>query len=134
MDNTEEIDMFEHIEDLPQEVQAIIEEHTRTWEEKDGTITHSFTHFTLNADDHPLLKRFHRPGEEKRGVAILRPEYYDDWLSSTNPEFARVLIELRTETELQAFAAPKVALDDDEVKDAEPPSPEPQSAPQASLF
>lgn len=105
----------------------------RTWEEKDGTITHSFTHFTLNADDHPLLKRFHRPGEEKRGVAILRPEYYDDWLSSTNPEFARVLIELRSETELQAFAAPKAPLEDD-VEDAEGPALTTQVAPQASLF
>jgi len=79
----------------------------RTWEENDGTITNSFTHFTLNADDHPLLRRFHRQGEEKRGVAILRPEHYDDWLGSTNPEFARVLIELRPEAELFAFAAPK---------------------------
>lgn len=106
----------------------------RTWEEKDGTITNSFTHFTLNADDHPLLKRFHRPGEEKRGVAILRPEHYDDWLSSTNPEFARILIELRPEAELRAFTAPKQSLDDDDVEDPEGPSVEPQSVAQASLF
>lgn len=106
----------------------------RTWEEKDGTIAHSFTHFTLNADDHPLLKRFHRPGEQKRGVAILRPEYYDDWLSSTNPEFARVLIELRSEADLRAFATPKPAAYADNVEDAEAPSPESHSIPQASLF
>lgn len=105
----------------------------RTWEEKDGTITHGFTHFTLNGDDHPLLKRFHRPGEEKRGVAILRPEYYDDWLSSTNPEFARVLIELRAEKELRAFGAPKIVLDDD-LEDAESPGAEQQSALQSTLF
>lgn len=66
------------------------------------------THFTLNADDHPLLKRFHRPGEEKRGGAILRPEHYDDWLSSTNPEFARALIELYPADELYAQQAPKL--------------------------
>jgi putative SOS response-associated peptidase YedK len=94
----------------------------RTWQEQDGTVTNSFTHFTLNADDHPLLRRFHRPGEEKRGVAILRPEHYDDWLSSTNPEFARVLIELRSEDELHAFAAPKQKVDEDDVVDAEGPA------------
>lgn len=94
----------------------------------------SITHFTLNADDHPLLKRFHRPGEEKRGVAILRPEHYDDWLSSTNPEFARVLIELRSEAKLQAYAAPKQAMHSDDVEDAEGPPVKAQTAPQASLF
>jgi putative SOS response-associated peptidase YedK len=106
----------------------------RSWEEKDGSIANSFTHFTLNADDHPLLRRFHRPGEEKRGVAILRPEHYDDWLSSTHPEFGRVLIELRSETELRAFAAPKIELADDDVADAEGPSAESQTHLQASLF
>lgn len=107
----------------------------RTWQEKDGTVTNAFTHFTLNADSHPLLNRFHRPREEKRGVAILRPEHYDDWLSSTNPEFARVLIELRSEVELRAYAAPKLEVDDDDgVEDADGPSPESKTTPQASLF
>lgn len=82
----------------------------RTWEEEDGTISNAFTHFTLNADDHPLLRRFHRPNEEKRGVAILRPEHYDDWLSSKNPEFARALIELWRPEELNAYPAPKTNL------------------------
>lgn len=79
----------------------------RTWQEEDGTVTNSFTHFTLNSDEHPLLRRFHRPGEEKRGVAILRPEHYDDWLSSKHPEFARALIELYRPEELTAYHAPK---------------------------
>lgn len=106
----------------------------RSWQEKDGSTTNSFTHFTLNADDHPLLKRFHRAGEEKRGVAILRPEHYDDWLSSKNPEFARVLIELRSAAELHAYAAPKQSEGENDVEDAEGPSPESQTIPQASLF
>lgn len=79
----------------------------RTWEETDGSIANSFTHFTLNSDEHPLLRRFHRPNEENRGVAILRQENYDDWLSSTNPEFARALIELYRPEELEAYPAPK---------------------------
>ena len=100
----------------------------RTWQEKDGSITNSVTHFTLNADDHPLLRRFHRPGEEKRGVTILRPEYYDDWLSSTNPEFARVLIELRSAAELRAFAALKRRQVDDDVEEAVGPVQAPEQA------
>lgn len=80
----------------------------RTWEEEDGSLVHAFTHFTLNADDHPLLNRFHSDAE-KRGVAILRPEHYDDWLSSKNPEFARALIELYPAGELDAQPAPRKA-------------------------
>lgn len=106
----------------------------RSWEEKDGTVSHSFTHFTLNADDHPLLKRFHRAGEEKRGVAILRPEHYDDWLGSKNPEFARVLIELHSEVELRTYPAPKQAVVSDDFEDAEDMPTPSQSNQQASLF
>lgn len=83
----------------------------RTWEEPDGSVINTFTHFTLNADDHHLLNRFHRAGKEKRGVAILRPEHYDDWLSSQNPEFARALIELYRPEELKAYAAPRTKAD-----------------------
>jgi putative SOS response-associated peptidase YedK len=79
----------------------------RTWEE-DGTISYSCTHFTLNSDDHLLLRRFHRPNEEKKGGAILRSEHYDDWLSSNNPEFARALIERYRPEELTAFKAPRL--------------------------
>lgn len=78
----------------------------RTWKEEDGSIVNTFTHFTLDANDHPLLKRFHSD-EEKRGVAILRPEHYDDWLGSTNQEFARALIELYPAEKLSAQPAPR---------------------------
>lgn len=78
----------------------------RTWKEEDGSTVNAFTHFTLDANAHPLLSRFHSD-EEKRGVAILRPEHYDDWLSSINPGFARTLMELYPEDELSAQPAPK---------------------------
>ncbi|MYM30668.1 hypothetical protein GTP58_20250 [Duganella sp. CY15W] len=82
----------------------------RTWEDKDGTVKNTFNHFTLNANEHPLLKRFHLD-KEKRGVAILRPEDYDDWLSSTNPEFARALVQLYPAELMRARPAPKHAKD-----------------------
>lgn len=47
---------------------------------------------TLNADQHPFVKRFHRPGDEKRMPFIVRPELYEAWLSAS-PELAREMIE-----------------------------------------
>ena len=35
---------------------------------------------TLNADEHPLLRLMHQPWDEKRGVVILGPSDYDEWL------------------------------------------------------
>ncbi len=46
----------------------------KTRDEEDGSHRHSYTRFTVNADEHPVLKRFHKPGDEKRFVAII-PEY-----------------------------------------------------------
>ncbi|WP_075643475.1 SOS response-associated peptidase family protein [Paraburkholderia ginsengiterrae] len=51
----------------------------RAWEAPSG-VSLSFTMLTVNADEHTLMKRFHRPGAEKRPVVIVRPEEYDDWL------------------------------------------------------
>jgi putative SOS response-associated peptidase YedK len=56
----------------------------RSWEE-DGALSHSFTQLTVNAADHPVMNRFHRQGDEKRPVVVVRPEDYDGWLSCKNP-------------------------------------------------
>lgn len=40
----------------------------------------TFTMLTINAEDHPLMRRFHRPEDEKRMVVILDPADYDRWL------------------------------------------------------
>ncbi|MFZ6767815.1 SOS response-associated peptidase [Undibacterium sp. Di26W] len=61
----------------------------KEWPEAEGKIGYSFTQITINADDHPVMRRFHKPGDEKRSLVILRPEDWDDWLSCKNPEFAR---------------------------------------------
>ncbi len=37
---------------------------------------------TLNADEHPLMNRFHAPRKEKRGVVILPREAYSAWLKA----------------------------------------------------
>ena len=47
-----------------------------------GEPLHSFTLLTINADPHPLMQQFHKPGEEKRMIVILPPDRYDDWLQA----------------------------------------------------
>ncbi len=57
------------------------------WEWKpqgpDGKPLLSFSMLTINADQHPLMQRFHQPGEEKRMVMILDPLQYDGWLEGS---------------------------------------------------
>lgn len=107
----------------------------RTWTKDDGTEFNTFTHFTLNADDHPLLSRFHEPDVEKRGAAILRPEHWDDWLCSKNPEFARALIELYPRELLQAHPAPKPSKKPQEpLEETTPTSADSVREQQQSLF
>ena len=52
----------------------------------------SFAMITINAAGHPVMSRFHKPGDEKRMVVILDPEDYDDWLTcpvNQAPQFFR---------------------------------------------
>ena len=35
---------------------------------------------TINADAHPLMNRFHKPGDEKRMLVLLEPAQYRGWL------------------------------------------------------
>ncbi len=54
----------------------------------------SFSMLTINADEHPLMRRFHKPGDEKRSVVILDPEQYAAWLQA------------RTEADVRSFLRP----------------------------
>jgi len=66
----------------------------RVWEAEDGTRSYSFTQITVNADDHPLMRRFHKPGDEKRSLVIVPPDAYDAWLQCRDPELARSFLTL----------------------------------------
>ena len=37
---------------------------------------------TINADEHSLMRNFHRPEDEKRMVVILPEGRYGDWLDA----------------------------------------------------
>ena len=53
------------------------------WKDQDGKQIDSFTMLTINADAHPLMSRFHKPGDEKRMVVILPRGSWKTWLFET---------------------------------------------------
>lgn len=53
---------------------------------KDGKPLLSFAMLTVNADGHPVFKRMHKPGDEKRMVVIVDPAEYDRWLQCSLEE------------------------------------------------
>lgn len=62
------------------------------WEhryEDQGPARWSFSLLTVNADGHALMKRFHKPGDEKRSIVVLDPEDYEGWLGARTDEEAR---------------------------------------------
>jgi putative SOS response-associated peptidase YedK len=61
---------------------------------------------TVNANDHPLMKRFHKPGDEKRSVVIVPPTLYGDWLNSKSTDEARSFLNLFPADEMAAEAYP----------------------------
>lgn len=79
----------------------------RHWEEPDGSVGTSFTQLTINADDHALMRRMHRPGEEKRSLVIVPARDYDDWLSCRDPERARSFLRPYPAEAMKGEPAPK---------------------------
>jgi putative SOS response-associated peptidase YedK len=62
------------------------------WKKPAGELTHSYTMLTINADDHPFMRQFHKPDDEKRMVVILDEADYDAWLqapAAKSSEFLR---------------------------------------------
>ncbi len=57
-----------------------------------GELVTSFSMLTVNADGHPVMGRFHRPGDEKRSVVVLEPKQFGQWLG-VDPEEACACIE-----------------------------------------
>lgn len=72
----------------------------RTWPRPGGGAQIAFVMITVNAEDHAVLKRMHKPTnpdgtpKEKRGVVMLRRDQWDDWLTCKDPERARTFLQL----------------------------------------
>lgn len=62
------------------------------WRAPDGSVMRSMSMLTVNADEHPLMKNFHRPEDEKRMVVVLEEADFEDWLE---PALARPEVMLR---------------------------------------
>jgi putative SOS response-associated peptidase YedK len=58
------------------------------WMAPDGSILRSYSMLTINADQHAVMKQFHKPQDEKRMVVILPEQRYHDWLLAS-PEQSR---------------------------------------------
>jgi putative SOS response-associated peptidase YedK len=52
------------------------------WLAPNKEVVHSFTMLTINADAHSLMQRFHKPGDEKRSIAILETNDWERWLTA----------------------------------------------------
>ena len=68
----------------------------------------SFTMLTINADDHPLMRRFHRPEDEKRMVVVLDESQYRPWLETGIDAMPNFLLPYPAER-LVAEPAPRAA-------------------------
>lgn len=56
------------------------------WKNSTGDLIHSYTMLTINADDHPFMRQYHKPDDEKRMIVILNEDAYDAWLQAPASE------------------------------------------------
>ncbi|MCG3190256.1 MAG: hypothetical protein LKCHEGNO_02903 [Burkholderiaceae bacterium] len=70
-----------------------------TWVDRaSGELLESYTMLTINADDHPLMRRMHKPDprlpadrQDKRSVVAIEPEDVDRWLHAPAADAARLV-------------------------------------------
>ena len=74
-----------------------------------GAAHWSFTMLTINADDHRLMQRFHRPGDEKRSVVVLDPVDHEAWLNARSEADARALLQPMAADAMVAVPDPRPA-------------------------
>ena len=70
-----------------------------------GEVIASFTMLTIPAGDHPVMRRFHRPEDEKRTPMVLPADKYEDWLDATH-DSARAMLMLDMMPDLKAEPLP----------------------------
>ena len=80
----------------------------RWLEPSTGEIITSFSMLTVNADGHPVMGRFHRPGDEKRSVVVLEPAQFGAWLHADRG-LAPGLLDAPSTEVLLAHEAPSAA-------------------------
>lgn len=57
----------------------------------------SFSMLTINSDNHPFMKQFHAPSDEKRSIIVIPEEYRSDWLNVDHEHAHEYFLEMRDE-------------------------------------
>ena len=52
---------------------------------------------TINSDNHPFMKQFHAPDNEKRSIIVIPEEYRKDWLNVDKENAHEYFFEMRDE-------------------------------------
>ncbi len=101
------------------------------WKHPDtGLEMFSFAMLTVNADGHPVMQRFHKPGDEKRMVVILDPKDYDEWLGCSVAAAPNFFLRWQGPLDTQATPlSPRVprTVSGKVVVPPVPPSPDPET-------
>lgn len=74
---------------------------------KDGDPAWSFSMLTINADEHPVMHRFHKPGDEKRSVVVLEDDAWMAWLKADSEEEVRGFLQQFDPGKFRAEADPR---------------------------
>ena len=74
------------------------------WRTPDGRAQLTFAMLTVTADGHPVMQRFHKPGDEKRMVVILDEAQINDWCACPVSDAQKFLTPKMSQ--LHAYAAP----------------------------
>jgi putative SOS response-associated peptidase YedK len=70
-----------------------------------GEIVSSFSMLTINADDHEVMGRFHRPGDERRSLVVVDQPNWWRWLRASTAEASAMLLPMNTQEFTTAPAA-----------------------------
>jgi putative SOS response-associated peptidase YedK len=70
-----------------------------------GEIVESFSMLTINADGHPVMGRFHKPGDERRSLVVVTADKWHTWLGASSANAESMLGEMN-ESEFNAESAP----------------------------
>ncbi len=97
----------------------------RKWRHPDGREVFTFAMITVSADGHPVMTRFHKPGDEKRMVVILDPADYGTWLSCQVDEAPRLFRQWAGPLEALAKPLPPRAPRSSSVRTTKPRAPDP---------
>ncbi|MET0310432.1 MAG: SOS response-associated peptidase family protein [Burkholderiaceae bacterium] len=76
------------------------------WTDPHGIERLTFAMLTVNADGHPVMQRFHKPGEEKRMVVILDPKDFEEWLTCSVEEAPKYFTQWMGPLETESAALP----------------------------